>query len=259
MADAVLLDTPYCDTHRHVCGVDVQRLYRSKKKLQNRILCGQILEEDATIVKFSEVLYSSLIERNCKNTDVVQQRMSGTKTLLEGIEKDGEINLPVTEEKKEQGKLTGKLTQIKCFVCQKYLKADGSVCYRDTSYWCKHCQMPLCNKDRRQPGLGRELTCEGEHICPSTHVFGCSGKAEIGFHLVVPKEEHVKLHPCRSGRSAPTSPASKRRKTIPSQAPAPSSPRRAARAARAVPEPEVQQQIASPASCWELNPGPREG
>jgi hypothetical protein len=73
--------------------------------------------------------------------------MSGDETLLERIEKDREINLPVTEENKAGGKLTGQPIQRKCFVCRKYLKADDSVCYQDTSYWYKHCQMPLCNKD----------------------------------------------------------------------------------------------------------------
>jgi hypothetical protein len=94
------------------------------------------------------------------------------------------------------------------------------------------------------------LTCEGEHICPSSLIFGCSGKAERGFHRVVPEEEELNIHPRRSGRSAATAPASKRRKMIPSPAPAPApaSPRRAARVARSVPEPEVQQQITSPAS-----------
>jgi hypothetical protein len=205
------------------------------------------LEEDATIGKSSDLLCSGLIERDRYNTDVVQHRLSGTETLLEIIEKDGEINLPVTEENKAQGKLTGQSIQRKCFVCRKYLKADGSVCYRDTSYWCKHCQIPICNKDRRQLELGWELTCEVEHICPSSHVFGCSGKAERGCHRVVLEEEQVNIHTRRSGRSATTSPASKRHKTIASSAPAPipASPRRAA---RAVPEPEVQQQITSPAS-----------
>jgi hypothetical protein len=109
-------------------------------------------------------------------------------------------------------------------------------------------RQPLCNKDRRQPELGWELTCEGEHICPSSHVFGCSGKAERGFHGVVPEEEQVNIYPRRRVRSAATAPASKRHKTIAPPAPVPATPRRAARAARAVPEPEVQQQITCPAS-----------
>jgi hypothetical protein len=171
----------------------------------------------------------------------------GTETLLERIEKYVEINLPVTKENKARGKLTGHPFQRKCFVCRKYLKADDKVCYRDTSYWCKHCQIPLCNKDRQQPELGRELTCEGEHISPSSHVIGCSVKAERGFHRVVPEEEQVNIYPRRRRRSAAKAPASKRHKTSapPAPAPAPATPRRSA---RAVLEPEVQQQITSPAS-----------
>jgi hypothetical protein len=87
--------------------------HHSEKKLRNRILCGQILEEDATIVKFSDLLCSGLIERNRNNTDVVQHRVSSTETLLARIEKDGEINLPVTEENKARGKLTGQPIQRK--------------------------------------------------------------------------------------------------------------------------------------------------
>jgi hypothetical protein len=123
--------------------VDMQCLYRSEKKLRNRILCGQILEEDATIVKFSDLLYIGLIERDRNNTAGVQHRVSGTETILERIEKDREINLPVTEENKARGKLTGQPIQRKCFVFRKYLKAHGSMCYRDTSYWYKHCQNPF--------------------------------------------------------------------------------------------------------------------
>jgi hypothetical protein len=78
--------------------VDMQRLYGSEKKLWNRIMCGQILEEDATIVKFSDLLCSGLIELDRNNIDVVKHRVAGTETILERIEKDGDTNLPVTEE-----------------------------------------------------------------------------------------------------------------------------------------------------------------
>jgi hypothetical protein len=96
----------------------MQCLYRSEKKLRNRIMCGQILEEDATIVKFSDLLCSGLIERDCNNTAVVRHCVSGTETLLARIERDGEINLPVTEENKSRGRLTGQPIQRKCFVCR---------------------------------------------------------------------------------------------------------------------------------------------
>jgi hypothetical protein len=102
-----------------MCVVDMQRLYRSEKILRNRILCGQILEEDATIVKLSDFLCSGLIESDRNITAVVQHRVSGTETLLERIEKYGEINLPVTKENKARGKLTGQPFQRKCFLCRK--------------------------------------------------------------------------------------------------------------------------------------------
>jgi hypothetical protein len=62
-----------------------------------------------------------------------------------------------------------------------------------------------------------------------------------------PRRGQLNIYPRRRGRSAATAPASKRYKTIapPAPAPAPVTPRRAA---RVVPEPEVQQQITSPAS-----------
>jgi hypothetical protein len=101
-----------------ICAVNMQHLYRSEKKLRNRIMCGQILEEDTTIVKFSELLYSGIIKRDRNTTDGVQYRVVGTETLLERIEKDGDTNLPVAEENKARGKLTGQPIQRKCFVCR---------------------------------------------------------------------------------------------------------------------------------------------
>jgi hypothetical protein len=106
MDESVLMDRPYCDTHRHMCCRHAASLPQ-QKKLRNIILCGKILEEDATFVKFSDFFCSGLIERDRNNTTVVQHRVAGTDTILEIIEKDGDINLPVTEENKARGKLTG--------------------------------------------------------------------------------------------------------------------------------------------------------
>jgi hypothetical protein len=118
-----------------MCVVDMQRLYHSEKKLRTRILCGRVLEDYATSVKFSDLLCIGLIERDGNNTAVVQHRLSGTETLLERIEKEGDINLPVTEENKARDKLTGQLIQRKCFVCRKYLKADASVSICGATSW----------------------------------------------------------------------------------------------------------------------------
>jgi hypothetical protein len=79
-----------------MCLIDVHWIYCSEKKLHNRVLCGQMLEEDVNIIKFSDLLYSDLIERDHNITTGVQHRVGGTKSLQERIEKDGEINIPAT-------------------------------------------------------------------------------------------------------------------------------------------------------------------
>jgi hypothetical protein len=92
-------------------------LYRSDKKPHNRVLCGHKLEEDATINNFSDFLYSYLIEFDHNTTTSVHHLVVDTDSLLERIEKDGEVNLPVVAENKARGKMTGQAIQIKCFVC----------------------------------------------------------------------------------------------------------------------------------------------
>jgi hypothetical protein len=61
-----------------MCVIDMHQIYRNKQKLRNRVICGQILKEDATIIKFSGVLYSDLIDPDCKITTVVQHQVTGT-------------------------------------------------------------------------------------------------------------------------------------------------------------------------------------
>jgi hypothetical protein len=46
-----------------ICVVDMHCLYRSEKRLRNRVLCGQVLEEDATIIRFSDLICGKLRER----------------------------------------------------------------------------------------------------------------------------------------------------------------------------------------------------
>jgi hypothetical protein len=40
--------------------VDMQHLYQSEKKTRNKVLCGQVFEEDATVIKFSDLLCGKL-------------------------------------------------------------------------------------------------------------------------------------------------------------------------------------------------------
>jgi hypothetical protein len=129
--------------------------------------------------------------------------VSGTDTLLAHIEKDGKTNLVVTLENEADGKKVGQPIQRKCFICCKYFNADDSVQYRYTSCWCSHCHIPLCNVDRRQPELGRELTCEREHITSCSKLFGCDGYVhEAGFIKTIALRHQLNINPRRTGRTS---------------------------------------------------------
>jgi hypothetical protein len=78
--------------------VDMQRIYRSEKKTRNKVLCGQVFNEDATVIKFSDLLCGKLRMREQQKTNIMQHKSDGTDTLLSRIEKDGKTNLPVTVE-----------------------------------------------------------------------------------------------------------------------------------------------------------------
>jgi hypothetical protein len=47
-----------------MCVVDMHCLYRSEKRLRNRVICGQVLEADATVIRFSYLLWGKLLKRN---------------------------------------------------------------------------------------------------------------------------------------------------------------------------------------------------
>jgi hypothetical protein len=78
--------------------VDMQRLYQSEKETWNKVLCGQVFDEDATVVKFSDFLYGKLGMYEQHKTDSVQHQVEGTYTLLAHIKKDGKTNLPMMVE-----------------------------------------------------------------------------------------------------------------------------------------------------------------
>jgi hypothetical protein len=45
-----------------MCVVDMHRLYRIEKRKRNRVLCGEMLEEDVTIIRFSDLLCGQLLK-----------------------------------------------------------------------------------------------------------------------------------------------------------------------------------------------------
>jgi hypothetical protein len=75
--------------------VDMKSLYQSEKKTRNKVLCGQVFDKDATVIKFSKLLYGKLRIHKRQKTAIVKHKVDGTGNLLSPIEKDGKTYLPV--------------------------------------------------------------------------------------------------------------------------------------------------------------------
>jgi hypothetical protein len=54
--------------------VDMQRLYQSEKKTRNKVLCGQVFDEDATLIKLSDLLCGNLRLHERQKTVIVQHK-----------------------------------------------------------------------------------------------------------------------------------------------------------------------------------------
>jgi hypothetical protein len=91
-----------------MCVVDMHRLYRSEKRKRNRVLCGEVLEEDATVIRFSDLLCGQLLklDRPTANPNICQQ-LTGEEGTLERIKIDGETTHPLTHGKSKIGKTVG--------------------------------------------------------------------------------------------------------------------------------------------------------
>ena len=63
---------------------------------------------------------------------------------------------------------------MKSYVSRKYLSIQGKKVYRDTSFCCGTCHMPLCKTDRWDTENGRLLTCLDEHLSSVDEDLGCS-------------------------------------------------------------------------------------
>jgi hypothetical protein len=46
-----------------MCIVDMHHLYRIEKRLQNRVICGQVIEEHTTVIRFSDLIFGKLKTR----------------------------------------------------------------------------------------------------------------------------------------------------------------------------------------------------
>jgi predicted MarR family transcription regulator len=100
-----------------MCVVDMHRLYRSEKPKRNRVLCGEVLEEDVTVIRFSDLLCGQLLKRDRPTANPsIRQQLTGEDGTLERIKIDGEKTRPLTHGKAKIGKTAGQTIQQTCFI-----------------------------------------------------------------------------------------------------------------------------------------------
>jgi hypothetical protein len=182
-----------------MCVVDFHRLY---KNIKSEDASGRNKTEiDALEVgRFSDLLCNSLRKRSRRPAGTLAQfsvaQASAPLARIEG--EDGTVTREVTEKQRQKWKSVGTSRQMKCFMCRKYLKSDGTTRYSDTSFWCASCKMPLCKSDRTESDPTRTSSCLHEHLTSTHPDVGCNKK-----HLkatAFPKDIQVNLHPRRSSR-----------------------------------------------------------
>jgi hypothetical protein len=160
-----------------MCVVDMHRLYRQQQKCHTQLLCGAIMEEDASVIHFSDLLCGNLQIRERLRQPVRPFHQNGNESILTRILIGCIKNRATSKKSKEKGRTIGQPFTLNCFVCRKYLTVNSGTLYNQTCYCCKYCNMPLCNrrKERRCDIIGREMICEEEHRLSCDNTL-CCGK-----------------------------------------------------------------------------------
>ena len=185
-----------------MCVVDFLNLYRNIKLGEGcSVPTNDYFEVDKMdIRKFSDLLCAGLRKRPLRAPESLSQFNANNGSIESGLVRitaeNGTTTRQVTAKQSQKSRSTGTARQMKCFVCRKYLKPDGSTDYKDTSFCCKNCNMPLCKHDRTQQAteqfLGRPLTCWQEHMTSNEDHIACTGKHVKGQQF--PKDKTVNLH-----------------------------------------------------------------
>jgi hypothetical protein len=165
-------------TSAGMCEVDMHRLYRQHQKCHIQLLCGAIMEEEASVIRFSDLLCGNLQirERLCQPVRPFHQ--NGNESILTWILIGGSKNHATTKKSKEKGRTIGHPLTLNCFVCRKYITVNSGTLYNQTCYCCKYCNMPLYNgrKERRCDITGSEMSCKDEHRLSCDNTLRCEGK-----------------------------------------------------------------------------------
>ena len=123
---------------------------------------------------------------------MVGDNNNNNESILERIaKKDGNACFKVTDNQVKRGRNMDKSLHLNCYVCQKYLELDGETAYKQTTFRCYDCKMPLCKKDSSDPTIGRDKSCVDEHLESQCKVVGCFGDDRQ--YNIFSKEKQVQL------------------------------------------------------------------
>jgi len=163
--------------------VDMHRLYRNVRN-------ERYTEVD--VLEFSDLICKKLTLRPKRQNELLGRTMVDNHSILERImDKDGNTRFAVTESQECRGRNVGRSIHHNCFVCRKYLTPTGETEYVQTTFRCSECKMPLCKKDRSNPGIGRPKSCVDEHLAATCDTLGCYGNDRK--YSRFPREEQVQL------------------------------------------------------------------
>ena len=98
---------------------------------------------------------------------------------------------------------------MNCYVCRKYLDRNDETVYKQTSFRCSLCLMPLCQEGRIDTSNDRNKTCFDEHMCTNDAEVSCNGEYYTGKKFPNDRQVH---HHLRKTRRMPARDASGARK-----------------------------------------------
>ena len=188
-----------------MCVVDMHRWYRNKKYEEQ--LCQarghSIGNKLLAIQKFSDQLCVNLERKrmiwkaSARSVRHMARHGHNEQEALERMARNGSVTRDPTEKQtSREHRSVGSAIKANCFICRKYLKRDGTVDYRNTSWQCKECRMPLCKLPRIDKQIGRTETCLTEHQESDHPIIGCTGSYCPS--ITFPKDLQVNLSPQRS-------------------------------------------------------------
>ena len=180
--------------------VDMHRWYRNARGMRREV------DNEIQIRKFSDLLCISLDDYRRKQyaprrhlaaiEDDVQ--IDGRPSLVRIRGKDGSSTRHSTEIQRGRGRsMVGSAVVMNCYMCRKYLGRNDNVVYRQTSFCCSLCLMPLCRESRVDTEAQRYHKCFDEHMCTDDCTVACNGEYHVGKKF--PADKQVP-HPLRKKR-----------------------------------------------------------